>query len=334
MDVLSDVLQTLELSGVIFLRAHLRGDFGLVMPPPTLSHPMVRPQTSEHRLVMFHIIQEGSGYVEVEGFAPQALHEGDLMIVIGELYHSLVDTPGRPTIAATDLVPEYRGCAPPAVELGEGSQTMRVVCGLLEFVDRGFNPIFSSLPPYLYISKEDGPESSWLQMNIAHIIEVAESGRQGSESLLSRLTELLFVETVRSHLDGLPATENGWFAALNDPMLGKALRLVHDTPAHGWTVGNLAKRVGTSRSAFSARFTEVLDTTPMAYITRWRIRLATNLLQHSRESIGAVAERVGYASESAFNRAFKREMGAPPVAWRNALAKSSQAELTKSDPSD
>ncbi|MFT5433469.1 MAG: AraC-like DNA-binding protein [Myxococcota bacterium] len=328
MDVLSDVLRTLELSGVIFLRAHLTGEFGVSMPPPTVSHPMVRPQTSEHRLVMFHIVQEGSGYIEVEGFKPQAIHEGDLIIVLGELYHSLVDAPGRPTIASSDLVPEFNMCAPPAVELGEGKKTLRLVCGLLEFVDRGLNPVFSALPPYLHISKDDGPDSSWLQMNLAHIIQVAESGRQGTESLLASLTELLFVETVRGHLDTLPASEMGWFAALNDPVLGKALELVHDDPAHGWTVAALAKRVGTSRSAFSARFAQVLDTTPMAYITSWRIRLATNLLQHSNESIGTVAERVGYASESAFNRAFKREMGTPPVAWRNTVASSRDAERT------
>jgi AraC-like DNA-binding protein len=165
-------------------------------------------------------------------------------------------------------------------------------------------------------------------MNLAHIIQVAESGRQGTESLLSSLTELLFVETLRSHLDRLPESEKGWFAALNDPTLGKALELVHDNPAHGWTIANLAKSVGVSRSAFSARFTEVLDTTPMAYITSWRIRLATNLLQNSAESIATVAERVGYASESAFNRAFKREMGTPPVAWRNAVAKSGASAPT------
>ncbi len=252
MDALSDVLDTVDLSGVIFLRANLGERYGVSMPPPTISHPTIKPLSKEHRLVMFHIVREGRGFVEVEGFEPRELREGDLIIVFDDLYHAVVDTPGRETIASADLVPNRtRLPALPAVDLGGGDRTMRLVCGMLQFVDRGFNPVFAALPPYLHIKREEGPSSEWLQANLTHIIREAESGRPGSEKLLSRLTELLFVETLRTYLEKLPGSEGGWLAALKDPIVGKALQLIHDAPAHRWTVADLAKRAGASRSPSS-----------------------------------------------------------------------------------
>lgn len=321
MDARSDVLQTIRLSGVIFLRAELGETFGVSMPPPTISHPSISPATDEHRLVMFHIVREGSGYVEVEGFPPRRLQEGDVIIVFDDLYHSVVDAPGRETIASADLVPDFTAvAAPPAVRVGEGERTMRLVCGMLQFVERGFDPVFSSLPPFLHVAKDDGPSSAWMRANLAHIIAEAESGRAGSETLLSRLTELLFVETLRKYLEGLPEDERGFFAALKDPVVGKSLQLIHADPAHAWTVAELGKRAGASRSAFAARFGELLGVTPMTYITRWRMRLATNLLTNPVLSLPDIASRVGYESESAFSRAFKREMNLPPAAWRAKMA--------------
>lgn len=323
MDPILDVLRTIKLSGVIFLRANLGGQFGIEMPPPTFSHPTVKPLTPEHRLVMFHIVREGEGYVEVEGCAPRKLESGDLILVFDHVTHAMVDFPGRPKLKSEDLVTErFKTAAPPAVELGEGPRTMRLVCGMLQFVERGVNPIIASLPPFLHIPQGKGPSTPWLRANLDHIVTEAEAGRPGSDTVLSRLTEILFVETLRGYLQALPPSERGWFAALKDPIVGSAIRLIHQSPAYPWTVAELARNSGASRSAFSARFTELLDTTPIAYLTNWRIRLATNLLAESDAPIAAVANEVGYESESAFNRAFKREMGATPAAWRKvAVAK-------------
>ncbi len=317
MDALSDVLQTIQLSGVVFLRAHLGGAYGVSMPPPTLSHPSLKPKTKEHRLVMFHIVREGEGYVEVEGFEPRKMNTGDLIIIFDDLYHSVVDTPGRPTVPSEDLVLDRtRSSAPPAVRVGEGMRSLALVCGMLQFVERGINPIFSALPPFLHIACQKGPSTTWLQASVTHIIAEAEASRPGSETLLRRLTELLFVETIRQYLQNLSEGERGWLAALKDPAVGKAIQLMHNTPERSWTVAELAKQVGTSRSAFSARFSELLDTSPIAYLTRWRIRLATNLLGETDHSICTIAGHVGYESESAFSRAFKREMGVSPASWR------------------
>ena len=318
MDALSDALGAMQLSGVIFLRGDFCGEYGVSMPSPNSFHPIVRPRSSEHRLVMFHIVQEGEGYVEVEGFAPQRIREGDLIIVLDDLDHSLVDSPGRPTIDSTELVPVQTGVTlPPTATLGTGNRSIKIVCGMLQFVDRGYNPVFSALPPYLHISKNDGPSSPWLQQNVMHIIAEAGRERPGGAALLARLTELLFVETVRGYLEMLPQSAGGWFAALKDPAVGKALETIHHAPADNWTVADLAKKAGVSRSALSAQFAQMLGISPIAYVTRWRIRLATNMLDDERLSVAQVAGQVGYDAESTFSRAFKREMGASPTQWRN-----------------
>ncbi|MDD9945619.1 MAG: AraC family transcriptional regulator [Myxococcales bacterium] len=317
MDPLSDVLKTIKLSGVVFLRAQLRDQYGVEMPPPTLSHPSLRPPTPDHRLVMFHIVREGQGYVEVEGFEPRQIRDGDLIIILDDLVHSVVDVPGRATVPSASIVAEFtKTAAPPEVNLGRGDVSMRLVCGMLQFVERGISPLFSALPPYLLIPQDEGPSTVWLKTSIAHLITEAESGRPGSETLLSRLTELIFVETIRTYIDRLPESERGWLAALKDPLVGAAVRHMHERPQHAWTVAELARRVGASRSAFSARFTELLEVSPITYLYRWRIRQATNLLDDTQLSIPEIAAQVGYESESAFSRAFKREMGSPPASWR------------------
>lgn len=317
MDPLSDVLKTIKLSGVIFLRANLGDRYGIEMPPPTLSHPVLKPASPEHRLVMFHIVQSGAGYCQVEGGEAFPIREGDLVIILDDVVHSVVDTPGRATIPSLELVPQLTlHAAPPAVVLGVGPRTLRLVCGMLQFVERGMSPLFACLPPYLHVPRAAGPSSEWLQTCISHIIHEAESGRPGSETLLARLTELLFIETIRAYIDHLPASERGWLAALKDPVVGGAVQLIHEQPAYAWTVAALARRVGTSRSAFSVRFSELLDVSPITYLYRWRIRLATNLLEETELSLAEIGQRIGYESEAAFSRAFKREMGLPPAAWR------------------
>ena len=319
MDALSDVLRTIDLSGVIFLRGDFCGEYGLVMPPPNIQHPLVRPQTSEHRLVMFHVIMEGGCYLEVDGYPPKRLGQGDLIILFDDLDHSMADKPGRRTIHSSEVVPECPDvCAPPVVYIGEGSLSMRIVCGMLEFVERGYNPVFESLPAFIHISREKGPSSAWLKGNLQHLISEAESARPGSEALLNRLTELLFVESLRCYIEQLPEDEKSWLAALNDATIGRSLHLLHESPAHSWTVEELARHVGASRSTLSARFGDLLGIGPMGYLTRWRIRIATNLLEREDLTISDISLRVGYESEAAFSRAFKREMGVTASTWRGS----------------
>lgn len=320
MDALSDLLRTIDLSGVIFLRANLGETFGITIPPPTLFHPIVKAKTSHHRLAMFHIVREGKGVVEVEGFEPETLHEGDLIIILDDLNHCVVDRAGRPTVPSSELPLELSGsAAPPALHVGSGERRMRLICGMLQFEDRGFNPAFAALPPFLLIRRDEGPPNEWLRSNLDHIIREAESGRPGSDTLLSRLTELLFVETLRSFFERVHPEEGGWFSALKDPVVGKALQFIHASPERRFTLVDIAKHAGASRSTLVARFTELLEMAPMTYATRWRMRLAMRLLQAPELPISEIAARTGYESESAFHRAFKREAGVPPATFRKNL---------------
>ena len=315
MDPLSDVLRTIELSGVTFLRGDFRGEYGLVMPPPTVQHPLVRPRSREHRLVMFHVVQDGACYLEVEGYPAERMGEGDLVILFDDIDHVLVDTPGRRTIHSSEVVPEYpEVCAPPIVYIGDGPRSLRIVCGMLQLVDRGFNPVFDALPPYILLTSDSGVGSAWLQRNLQHLISAATSAAPGSHALLNRLTEALFIEALRTYIAALPATETGWLAALGDEVVGKALQCMHEAPAEPWTVAKLAQAIGASRSTLAARFQSVLGMAPIGYLTRWRIRLGTNLLRDG-VSVTETARSVGYESEAAFSRAFKREMGASSRAW-------------------
>ncbi len=320
MDALSDVLSTINLSGVIFLRANMGGRYGISMPPPTVFHPIIKPHSPHHRLVLFHIVRQGTGYVQIEGHDTSRLEEGDLVIVFDDIFHSVVDSPGRECIPSSDVVPRFTDvAAPPAATIGDAEPSMFLVCGMLQFVDGGFNPAFMSLPPYLLIKRDEGPSSEWLQANLTHILREAESGRPGSETLLSRLTELLFIETLRSYLDRLPEGERGWYAGLRDPTIRRALELMHSAPERNWTVQELARAAGTSRSTFSARFSELLEMAPMTYLTRWRIRVAMKLLESRDRTIAEIAGLVGYETEPSFHRAFKRETGVPPATFRRQV---------------
>jgi AraC-like DNA-binding protein len=209
------------------------------------------------------------------------------------------------------------------------------VCGFLH-CDQRFNPLIGALPTLLCVRDRDSAgepserESArqlgmvvveadgWLANTLQHTIEEADGLRPGSSAMLARLTELLYVEVLRRYTQRLPSGQTGWLAGVKDPEVGRALRLLHARPERQWTVEDLAHEVGVSRSGLAQRFTELNGEAPMRYLTGWRIQLAKHLILHAGLSIADVAERVGYESEAAFNRAFKRHVGVPPVTWRNS----------------
>jgi AraC-like DNA-binding protein len=197
---------------------------------------------------------------------------------------------------------------------GSGGPSIELICGFLGVDRRPFNPLLATLPRTLKVSTREG--GGWLEA-LAHLaVTESTGGRTGGETVLARASELMFVEVVRRYLATLPPEQTGWLAGLRDPFVGRALAALHDRPAEAWTVESLAKEAALSRSALAERFTHLIGEAPMQYLTRWRMQLAATLLRSRNVSVFEAATEVGYASEAAFSRAFKKVVGVPPAAWR------------------
>jgi transcriptional regulator GlxA family with amidase domain len=203
------------------------------------------------------------------------------------------------------------------LQAGGGGETSRFVCGYMTCDPHLSRPILSGLPPVFKVNIRTDPSGHWLESSILHLVEEAASGRVGSEAMLAKLSEALFVDTLRRYVAALPEQQTGWLAGTRDPIVGKSLGLMHSRVAHPWTIADLADEVGISRSALVERFTRYLSEPPMTYLTRWRLQLAARSLQRTSRGVANIAADVGYESEAAFNRAFKREFGLPPGRYRS-----------------
>ena len=201
---------------------------------------------------------------------------------------------------------------------GGGGEATRFVCGYLACNRSVCRPLLDALPRVLHIPIGDGPAAALLRELLRVGVRESSAARPGTESMLAKLSELMFVEAMRRYAENLPPEGKGWLAGVRDAHIGRALALLHGEPGRPWTVDELAREVALSRSALAERFTALVGEPPMQYLMRWRLALAGQALRSSGEAIARVAERSGYESEAAFNRAFKREFGMPPAAWRKA----------------
>ena len=204
-----------------------------------------------------------------------------------------------------------------AMQAGGGGEVARFVCGFMVCDPLLCRPILQSLPPAFKVNLRTDKSGQWLEHTLLHLVEEAASENAGSEAVLAKLSEALFVDTLRRYLASLPDQEVGWLAAARDPIIGKSLMLMHSRSPYPWTIAELAKEVGLSRSSLVERFTKYLSEPPMAYLIRWRLKLAARALASTSRGVAEIAEDVGYESEAAFNRAFKREFGLPPARYRN-----------------
>ena len=203
------------------------------------------------------------------------------------------------------------------LQAGGGGDISRFVCGYMSCDPHLSRPILSGLPPVFKVNIRTDPSGLWLENSILHLVEEAASGRMGSEAMLAKLSEALFVDTLRRYVASLPEQQTGWLTGVRDPIVGKSLGLLHSRIAHPWTIADLADEVGISRSALVQRFTRYLSEPPMTYLTRWRLQLAARSLERTARGVAEIAAEVGYESEAAFNRAFKREFGQPPGRYRS-----------------
>jgi AraC-like DNA-binding protein len=228
-------------------------------------------------------------------------------------------------IAAESLVTPAPEGGMLTINSGGGGDKTQFVCGFLACDRRLSRPVLEALPNMVRVPFGNGPATAWLKSLLQLGTQETLARRPGSDTVLAKLSELLFVEAVRRYSESMPTEQKGWLAGLRDRFVGRALTLIHQKPGDGWTVDALANEVGLSRSALAQRFTDLIGQPPMQYLTRWRLTVAAQRLRTDGASLAAVAEQVGYESEAAFNRAFKREFGVPPATWRRTLGASTPA---------
>jgi AraC-like DNA-binding protein len=316
MDVLSDVLRVLELSGAICFRAELSAPWALAVPDSRVTTPRLLPSAA--RLVLFHVVVSGRCWIALESGSPLWLETGDAVVLPHGSAHQMG---GGPDVAATpvmSLLPPSSEEGFPALVHGGGGPEVTLLCGFLGCDRPIFDPLLTGLPP-LIVARRREPGGEWLDTTVRYMLrEVGAQPRPGGRSMQMRLTEILFVEVLRRHLEELPEHESGWIAALRDPHIGRAVAELHADPSREWTVTDLARCAGVSRSGLADRFRRLVGQSPIEYLTRWRLQLAARLLRAEDVSIAEIADRVGYDSEAAFHRAFKRFAGVTPATWRRA----------------
>lgn len=319
MDVLADVLRAVRLTGAIYFDVNARAPWVAETPPVSSICAKVMPEF-EH-VISFHIMLDGACWAQLGDESQPAirLEAGDAVIFAHGDGHFMSTERGKRSTADLGLYYRPNDRALPFVlsELGGTGEKSRFVCGYLGCDARPFNPLLDALPRKLHV-KGSSTGGQLMHHLIRAALEETESPRAGGETILSKLSELMFLQAVRQQIDGLPAESTGWLAALRDQNVGAALRLMHGRPAEPWTLDSLAREVGLSRSVFAERFSQLMVAPAMHYLSNWRLQLAANLLKQDRLSIAQVAAKVGYESEAAFNRAFKKQVGAPPGAWRRA----------------
>jgi AraC-like DNA-binding protein len=316
-DVLSDVLRAVRLTGAVYFDLELSSPWVAASP---LSREIAgRVMPDAQRVIQYHLIARGTCWGRAIGEEPIRLGDGDLIVFPQGDAHVLSSAPGMR--AAPDMSVYARPTTPlPLVyELGGGgTERARIVCGFLGCDERPYNPLLTALPKVIHLAAT-GPHATtgWLGTLLNIAVRESGSARAGSENVLARLSELLFVEAIRRYLEMLPPVETGWFAGLRDPVVGQALAALHGQPSEPWTVERLARLVGLSRSVFAERFTEMVGQPPMQYLALWRMQLASRLLVEGNQ-VAAVAGAVGYESEAAFSRAFKKLVGQAPATWRRS----------------
>jgi AraC-like DNA-binding protein len=314
MDALSDVLRVVRLKGGVFLHAEFTAPWCILSQiGPEDCGPLI--ERAEH-LVLYHYVVEGRLAAQIPNGKPVEIMAGQAVIFPHNHAHLLGSRLDLPPVPAKQLV-----CASPGADLwmvrhGGGGEKTRIVCGFLGGDRLEGNPLTASLPPVLCFDARDGSAAAWMRSSFEFAADEIAAHRVGSESVLAKLSELLFVEALRRYVEELPEQETGWLAGLKDPFVSRALSMLHGRIAQEWTVDELGRQVGLSRSALADRFTRLIGEPPMRYLARWRIQVAAHQLRNSDASLARIAEQVGYESEAAFNRAFKRSFGVPPAAWR------------------
>jgi AraC-like DNA-binding protein len=317
MDALSEILRVVRLVGAIFIQAKFTAPWGYQSPCADSVAPLLEP--GAERVVIFHLIIEGECFVKLADQSPVHLIAGDVVLFPMGDAHLMSSQPGLPaaTGARLDVVLSRR---PRQLAYGGGGRVTRIVCGYLACDTRLARMLLAGLPSLVKINVRGSNAGAWLEASVRYALTEARSPRPGGAGVLSKIAEVLVIEVLRLYVNEQRQGRTGWLAGLGDPIVGPALNAMHASTAQAWTLDELAHAIGTSRSILAERFHSLVGTSPMKYLTQWRMLLAANLLCQSNAPLARIAEDVGYQTDTAFSRAFSREFGVPPAAWRRNQA--------------
>ncbi len=332
-DTLSDLLRSVRLRGAVFYYVSFRGEWSAGASDAKDIAAAVLPGC-EH-VMEYHMIAKGDGWAAVPGLPPVRLGAGDIVMFPQGDRHVLSSAPGLEqcyrepewVYAQRDqpkpMPISFRHGVMEAGAMPVESADAVAVCGFLGCDLRPFNPLVAALPRMLHLPATRA--SGWVARVIDQAVAESNERRPGGDAVLERLSEMMFVDAARRYLEGLPEDATGWLAGLRERFVGKALALMHERPDHEWSVDELAGEVGLSRSALHERFVQYVGQPPMQYLANWRIQLGARMLRESNRNVAAIAQEVGYESEAAFSRAFKRLVGVPPAAWRRGQSEAQGA---------
>jgi len=318
MDAVSDVLRVAHLTGGVFLHAEFFAPWCIAgRLAPEHCAPALGPAS---HLIIYHYVIEGNFRIRVEGEDGKELvvGAGEVVLLPRNDLHLIGSDLSVPPVVGSDIIHPPKDGGLSSIRHGGTGERTRMICGFLGCSSAKGNPVLSTLPPLLKLNVEQGGAAEWIRSTFQYAAEEVSTGRVGSETVLAKLSELLFVEAVRRYAETLPDGQTGWFAGLREPFVARALALLHRDVTRRWTVDDLGREVGLSRSALADRFIRLIGVPPMHYLTNWRMEVAAQKLRNTNASLAQVAEIVGYDSEAAFSRAFKKAFGTAPATWRRS----------------
>ncbi len=313
MDALSETLRVVQLVGAIFINARFTAPWCYQSPSADSAARLLEP--CAERIVIFHMIMEGECFVEMGEQARVRLTAGDVVIFPEGDAHRMASEPGLAPASGAGL-DKVLSRRPRQLTYGGGGTETRLVCGYLACDARLARLLLAGLPSLLRVNVRGSNAGTWLEASLRYALVEARSPRPGGAGVLAKLAEVLFIEVLRLYMNERSEGRTGWLAGVGDRIVGAALTCLHRSPAHPWTLEELAREANTSRSVLAERFQNLMGHSPMQYLTQWRMLLAANLLRRSNVRLAQVAMEVGYQTDTAFSRAFRREFGLPPMSWR------------------
>lgn len=318
MDPLSEIVRIIKLDSAIYLNGVFTEPWCMSSPDSCALAPILAPGAEQ--VIIYHLLCEGRAYVHLHDGTRVTLSAGDIMAFPHGNSHMVGGGARVPPVDAVDALPGVLERGLEAIEFGGGGLRCHFICGYLVCDPQLSQALLGGLPSFIQVNIRDDEQGQWLENTLKFSVAQASRSEAGADAMLTKLSEVLFAETLRRYLRQLPEGHTGWLAGARDPDVGKALTLLHQKHTHRWTVASLAQETGLSRTVLSERFSHFLGEPPMTYLTRWRLRLGARALAASSHSVAQIAAETGYESEAAFNRAFKREYGLPPARYRKGKA--------------